>query len=182
MTATEESTPPKAPRRRRWLRWIGEITVFVAIVAAIQWWQTRDAPAGPAPDFEAVFADGSRDSLEAFRAGHPGRATAVYFWAEWCPVCKAQQGTVDSLRVDWPVLTVAMQSGTAADVAKVLAERGLAWKTAVDEDGRISARYGLRGVPALAVIDPRGQISSMAAGYTTGLGMRLRLWWAQRSG
>lgn len=135
-------------------------------------------PAGPAPDFEAPFADGSRGSLAAWRAAHPGQPVAVYFWAEWCPICKAQEGTVDALRADWPVLTVAMQSGDAAAVSRVLRERGLAWPAALDPDGRIAARYGIRAVPALVVVDARGRLRSVAVGYTTGIGMRARLWWA----
>ena len=69
--------------------------------------------------------------------------------------------------------------GDAADVAKVLAERGLAWPTVVDEDGAITARYGLAGVPALAVVGAVGQLRAVAVGYTTALGMHLRLWWAK---
>lgn len=72
-----------------------------------------------------------------------------------------------------------MQSGDAADLAKVLAERGLAWPTVVDEDGAITARYGLAGVPALAVVGADGQLRAVAVGYTAALGMHLRLWWAK---
>jgi thiol-disulfide isomerase/thioredoxin len=182
MSSTESpvpSAPQTPPRRRRWLRWLAEVGIFLLIVLAIQWWQTRDVPGGPAPDFETLFADGGRGSLAAWRAAHPGRVTALYFWAEWCPICKAQEGSVEALRGEWPVLTVAMQSGDPPAVAKVLAERALPWTTAVDTDGRIAARYGLRGVPALVVIGPDGNMRAVAVGYTTGIGMRLRLWWAQ---
>lgn len=107
---------------------------------------------------------------------------AVYFWADWCPICRAQQGSIDDLGRDWPVLTVAMQSGDGAAVSRVLRERGLNWAAAVDADGRIAAQYGLHGVPALAIIDARGALRSMAVGYTTEAGMRARLWWAQHGG
>ena len=60
----------------------------------------------------------------------------------------------------------------------MLAERGLAWPTVVDESGAIASRYGLAGVPALAVIDADGRLRTVAVGYTTALGMRARLWWA----
>lgn len=176
-TAPQSPQPP--PPRRRWTRWLAEIGVFVLVLAAVQWWQTRDVPGGPAPDFDAVFADGARGSLAAWRAAHPGQVTALYFWAEWCPICKAQEGSVEALRADWPVLTVAMQSGDPAAVSQILKQRSLAWTTAVDPDGAIAARYGLRGVPALVVIDRAGELSAVAVGYTTGWGMRLRLWWAQ---
>ena len=141
--ATDET--PKPPR---WRRWAVEIGIFVAVFFAIQAWMARDVPAGPAPDFATVAADGRALSLAEWRATHPGEAVGVYFWADWCPICTAQQGTIEGVQADYPVLTVAMQSGGAAAVKSVLAERGLDWTTAIDADGRIAQTYGLRGVPA----------------------------------
>lgn len=155
---------------------------MVLIVLAVEGWHARDVPGGPAPAFAGPMADGRSGSLADWRAAHPGKAVAVYFWADWCPICKAQEGNVEALRADGPVLTVAMQSGSAAKVAGVLRQRGLDWPTVVDADGAIAARYGLHGVPALVVIDPRGELHSTAVGYTTTAGMRLRLWWASLAG
>lgn len=175
---------PRAPlqKSRRWLQWAAEIGLVVSVLFAFQWWQARDVPEGQAPAFTAPLADGGTISLAEFGAAHPGRTVAIYFWADWCPICKAQQSGVEALRGDWPVLTVAMQSGAAAAVAKVLQERGLDWPTAVDQDGSIAARYGLHGVPAFVVVDGRGEMRSVTVGYTTMLGMRLRLWWAALPG
>jgi thiol-disulfide isomerase/thioredoxin len=171
--------PAAAAAPRRWQRRLADVAVVLVVLAAVHWWQTRDLPAGPAPDFEADFADGSRGSFAAWRARHPGQATALYFWAPWCPVCSAQQGSVDALQADWPVLTVAMQSGDPQAVARSLRERGLAWATAVDPDGRIAALYGVKGVPALVIVAADGRIRGASVGYTTEAGMRLRLWWAR---
>jgi thiol-disulfide isomerase/thioredoxin len=164
-------------RRRRWPRWAAEIGLVLLLVFAIQWWQGRDVPRGPAPAFTAPMAGGGSGSLAEWRAAHPGRTIGIYFWAEWCPICKMQEGSIDALRADWPVFTVAMQSGDAATVAKALQVRGLDWPTAIDPDGSIAARYGLHGVPALVVVDDRGEIRSVIVGYTTSPGMRLRMWW-----
>lgn len=169
---------PPSPRFKRWRRYAIEAAIFIAVLLAIQAWQARDVPAGPAPAFEAALADGSHSSFAAWRVAHAGKVTGLYFWADWCPICKAQEGSIESLRQDWPVLTVAMQSGDTPAVAKVLATRELDWQTAIDNDGRIAASYGLRGVPAFVVIAPDGSIRSVAVGYTTEVGMRLRLWWA----
>lgn len=174
--APETAEPP--PKPPRWRRWAIEIAIFVAVFFAIQAWMARDVPAGPAPDFATVAADGGALSLAEWRAAHPGQAVGVYFWAEWCPICTAQQGTIDGVQADHPVLTVAMQSGGAPAVSDVLAERGLDWTTAIDADGRIAQSYGLRGVPAFVIIDPAGGIGSVSLGYTTGWGLRARLWWA----
>jgi thiol-disulfide isomerase/thioredoxin len=164
------------------MRWAAEAGLVMVVLVALQWWQARDVPRGLAPPFLAPMADGSNGSLTEWRATHPGETVGVYFWADWCPICRAQEGSVDALRADWPVLTVAMQSGNVVAVSKVLRERGLDWPTAIDADGGIAARYGLHGVPALVIVDGRGEIRSVMVGYTTTLGMRLRLWWATLSG
>ncbi len=177
----DDTTPPppaSAPKPPRWRRWAVEMGIFVTIFVAVQAWMTRDVPAGPAPDFATVAADGGPLSLAAWRAAHPGQAVGVYFWADWCPICTAQQGTIDGVQADHPVLTVAMQSGGAAAVAKVLADRALDWSTAIDADGRIAQSYGLRGVPAFVIVDAAGEIRSVSLGYTIGWGLRARLWWA----
>lgn len=152
------------------------------MLVLIQLWQARHFPGGQAPDFTAAATDGNPISLAAVHARHAGQPLALYFWAEWCPICTLQQGSIDALGADWPLLTVAMQSGDGPAVAAVLRERGLAWHTAVDADGRIAAEYGVHGVPALIVIGADGDIRASAVGYTTGAGMRLRMWWAKVRG
>lgn len=170
--------PPAPQRRRAWLRRVADVALIGAVVLGVGLWQTRDVPAGAAPDFEARLQDGRAISFAAWRTEQQPRAVALYFWADWCPICRASEGTVEGLSRDWPVLTVAMQSGDAARVSAVLAERGLAWPTVIDADGRIAAHYGLHGVPAWIVVDRHGRIRSSTVGYTTGPGLRLRLWWA----
>lgn len=179
MSVSPAAPPPKpTPAKPRWRRWLVDIALIVLVVTGVQLWQSRNVPAGLAPDFDAVMVDGSSTRLDDWRRTHPGQAVGLYFWAEWCPVCSAQQGSVDAVRSDYPVLTVAMQSGDAAAVKRYLNEQQLDWVTAIDADGGIAAQYGLRGVPALITIAPDGQIRSVAIGYTTEIGMRLRLWWA----
>lgn len=155
--------------------------MVVLIVAAVGFWQTRAVPSGVAPGFSGPTASGGSESLDAFLRAHPGRPIALHFWAEWCPICKTVEGSVESVRQDHPVLTVALQSGAAEAVARHLAKRGLAWPTVVDNDGEIAGRYGLNGVPAFIVIDAGGRIRFAEAGYTSEVGMRMRLWWAARN-
>jgi thiol-disulfide isomerase/thioredoxin len=162
-------------------RWLLEAGLFLAVFLAIQAWQQRDVPAGPAPVTVGTLADGLSFDLSAWRARHPGRPVALHFWAEWCPICATEEGSVSSVAADWPVMTVAMQSGSADQVARHLKDKGLAWPALVDSDGHIAAAYGLKGVPAFIVIDRQGVIRSVSVGYTSELGMRLRLWWVGRS-
>lgn len=157
--------------------------LLVACVAlGINAWQTRHIPSGPSPDFrvELAGAIGAQSiSLDAWRAQHAGRAVALHFWADWCPICRAEEDSVNDVQQDWPVLTVAMRSGDASQVARVLRQRQLPWLAAVDADGSLSALYGLKAVPAFIVLDAQGRIRHASVGYTTGFGMRARLWLAQ---
>lgn len=167
----------RPPSRASLKRWLLEAALFLAVFLAIQAWQQRDVPSGPAPATVGTLADGQTFDLATWRAGHSG-PVALHFWAEWCPICAAEEGSVSAVAADWPVMTVAMQSGTAAQVAGHLQQKGLAWPALVDADGGIAAAYGLKGVPAFVVIDRAGAIRSVSTGYTSEWGMRLRLWWA----
>lgn len=169
-----------AKRRRRWLWWGVEVILVVALLAGVQVWRTRDVPDAAVVPITAVTATGGHFDLDAWRSARPRQVVALYFWADWCPVCRAMEGSITRLSADWPVMTVAMQSGDARQVADHLRARGLAWPAVVDTDGRVAAAYGLHVVPALLVIDTAGRIRFAEVGYTSEIGMRLRLWWAQR--
>ena len=173
--------PPAVNKPPRWRRWLVEIILFAAILVAFQAWQLRATPsAGAAPDFSGTRVDGSAFALNDYRAAHPGQPVLLYFWADWCPVCRTTAGSVSSIAEDWPVMTLATQSGDAAAVRRFMQEKGYQWPTLADPDGKIMQRYRLPGTPAFVVIAPDGNIRFVNVGYTTEIGLRLRLWWAGR--
>ncbi len=172
-----------ASLRQNWKSHALTLLLLVLLVTAVQSWQTRDVPSGLAPVFSAPAADLRNASglvdFDAWRQFHPGQAVALHFWADWCPICRAEEHNISRVQRDWPLLGVAMQSGDAARVQAVLQKRGLDWLTAIDADGQIARRYGLSSVPAFVVVDAQGRIRFAEVGYTSELGMRLRLWWVQ---
>jgi peroxiredoxin len=146
-----------------------------AVLVGVHLWSTRAAIDGPVPAFAAELLDGRRVGLEDYR----GRPLLVHFWATWCPVCRLEEGTIDALARDHQVLTVAMQSGNAAEIAAYLDAQGLGFAVHVDEHGEMAAQWGVTGLPTSFVIDGRGRVRHVTAGFTTGLGLRLRLWLAR---
>ncbi|MCY1366971.1 periplasmic protein thiol:disulfide oxidoreductase, DsbE subfamily [compost metagenome] len=169
--------------RQQWKSHLGTLLLVLAVVFGVQAWQTRHVPSGTAPElaFTVLHPDGSRSSttLADWRATHPGQPVALHVWAEWCPICRTEEHSVTRLARDWPVLTVAMQSGPPDAVARVLAKRQLPWATALDTRGEIARALGFRAVPAFVVVDDRGRLRGASVGYTSEIGMRLRLWWAR---
>jgi thiol-disulfide isomerase/thioredoxin len=176
---------------RGWKRHLGTAALMFAVVLAVQAWQTRDVAGGPLPaaaldaplpllDAQGAVRESSlRAELATLQRAHPGQNVGLYVWAEWCPICKTIQGTVDGLSADHPVITVAMQSGPPDKVARYLGARGLAWPTLVDPRSQLSRALGFGSVPAFAVITPQGELRWPTVGLTSGWGMRLRLWLAR---
>lgn len=178
---SDNAAPANAEQpSRRWRRRAAEALLFIAIVIGVQLWQARDAPGGPAPHFAGHLVDGQPFDLATWRAAHAGRPVLLYFWAEWCPICRTTAGNVGNVSADWPVITIAIQSGSAEQVARVMAEKGYRWPTLPDPAAEVLRRYGLGGVPSFIVINPAGDIRFVAVGYTSEIGLRLRLWWAGR--
>lgn len=167
--------------RKNWKSYLAQLALLAAVLLAVQAWQTRNVPTGLVPDLaiSVLQPDGttSRTTLNQWRQAHPGQVVALHFWAEWCPICRAEEGSVTALSQDWPVLTVAMQSGPAAKVRQVLQQRQLPWHTAVDTQGELTRAFGFKSVPAFVVLDEQGQLRTATGGYTTELGMRVRMWW-----
>jgi thiol-disulfide isomerase/thioredoxin len=158
-----------------WRKWLLEAMILIAIVGAVTVWQNRGLPEGMAPPLAGVRTDGS-----VVKVGAGETAQLVVFWATWCPVCRAEEGNIESVAEDWPVISVAMQSGDREEVAKYLAAKGLKVPAIEDDDGDISIAWRVKGVPAHFILDPAGNIRFRVVGYATTLGLRLRLWWAQQ--
>ena len=162
----------KQSRKKRYLIWGAELLVFVLVYVGVRAWLQRDMVEGPAPVIQAVTVDGQAVSLEDYR----GKPLLIHFWASWCGICGLEQGTISKLQDDWQVLTVAMQSGNAADIKKHMQKESLEWTVIADPQGEIAKLYGVRGVPANFILDADGNVRFRESGFTTGAGLRARLW------
>jgi len=149
--------------------------IVIAVLIAVHWYQSRSLVDGPAPALAARVA-GSGEWIDLATPASGPRL--VHFWATWCPICKLEEPSIAALSRDFEVITVAMQSGTASEIAAYLDEHRLDLRTVPDPSGRIAEQWGVRAVPASFVIDTQGQIRHRAVGYTTGIGLRIRLWLA----
>lgn len=159
-------------KKRSWRRIAIELAVILAVVLAFRAWQTRDAVQGMAPSLRGESAQGGELVLTK------GEPTLVHFWATWCGVCRAEQGTIDDLAEDYRVITVASQSGSAEDIKRYFEREGVDFPTIVDPSGQIAKRWGVNAFPTTFVLDAEGKIRNVEVGYTTSLGLRARLWLA----
>ena len=173
--------PPQSPvspsHRNRWRRRLWQVALVLVVFWAVQAVMTRDAVKGPAPPLAGWSVQGPYVRLQEVLETAGGDPVMVHFWATWCPICRAEMSTIAAVARDHAVITVAMQSDPAA-VTHYLNENGLNFVTLVDDGGALARRYGVRGVPATFIIAADGEIDAVDVGFSTELGLRVRLWLA----
>jgi len=160
---------------KKWRGYALNVLVIVTLMVGIRAWQQRDMASCTAPALHGVTLAGQPYALST----HPGKPVLVYFWATWCPICRAEQDSISAIAKNHAnVVTVAMQSGGTDEVSRHMHEQGLDFPVVNDPDGRLSSAWGVHAVPASFIISPDGRIRFVEVGYTTGIGLRLRLWLA----
>jgi len=162
------------PAWRVWAERGAWIALAAAIFFGVRVYQQRTLIEGPAPALQAALLDGTVFDLAAVR----DRPVLVYFWATWCPVCRLEQGSIESLAEDHRVIAMAMQSGDSNEVANYMRKHGLRVPVINDPIGAYAAEWGVRATPTSFIVDRTGQIRFREVGYTTEIGLRMRLWWA----
>jgi len=161
--------------RQRWFRLALQVISLLLILLALRAWMQRGMVAGPVPELQGSLLNNESYSLLA----DSRRPLLVHFWASWCPVCKLEQESIQAISEDYPVITIAMHSGEANEIAEYMRQQGLQFAVINDPHGRLSQRFGVRAVPSSFIVADNNTIVFRETGYTTGIGLRLRLWLAQ---
>lgn len=148
--------------------------VFAALfIFAGQFLVNRDLVSGAPP----LIAQSTLTGENAMQGLAKGPAL-LYFWAEWCGICRSMQSSVSQVLQDYPVLTVAVRSGDDARLETHLRDRQLHWPVVNDNQGSIGQAYGVKAVPALFFTNATGDIVFTTVGFTSEWGIRIRLWLA----
>ena len=160
--------------KKRWVKITLEVLFFILLYLALRAYMQRDTISGPAPLVQAMTIQQQNFDL----ATSQPKPILVHFWATWCGICKLEQDSIQALSQDYNVITIAMQSGSDQEVQAYLDEHQLSFKVINDVEGDYVSAYGVRGVPASFIVNSENKITSSEVGYTTGWGLRFRMWLA----
>ncbi|MDM5136388.1 protein disulfide oxidoreductase [Aeromonas salmonicida] len=170
-----EAKPSLPHRLRRWGKEALWLLLFgVVISTALDFWRSPALPEGsPLPTL--TLQDGTTADLQAMSRERP---LLVYYWASWCAVCRFTTPTVEQLWQDGEnVLTVALRSGNTQQLSKGMGKKGLTFPTHNDERGDLAARWQVGVTPSFLIVKD-GKVVSTTTGWSSGLGLKLRLAWA----
>lgn len=155
------------------VRFFVQVLVVAIIYFSVRYWRSLDNIQGAAPIIHATTLSGENFDLREFS----GQPVLVHFWATWCPVCEMENSNIASLAKDYPLISLASWSEGNTEVKAYLKKEKIDMPVIVDSDGEWAKLYGVKAVPTSFVIDGDGIIRFIETGYTTEVGLRLRLWW-----
>jgi len=157
-TPPPAAQPGPAPgawgRVRAWLRRYENIIWIAAMIALLAWrwpvikgyyYKLADVPA---PSTAIAWRTSLDEALAEARRDR--KRVVVDFSADWCPPCIAMKHDV------WPDARVT--AAVASGYVPVLID--------TDRDGATTARYGVRGIPTVLILDDTGGVIRSGAPLT----------------
>lgn len=176
-------TPNSKNSTFRTVIWIVALAIFAAATAWINYQVKVNVQGGghrrgsvytmgnvkvgePAPDFSVLDLSNRMVSLSNYR-GHT--VVLLDFWATWCPPCRMEMVDLQTLQdkfKDRNFEILSLNQGEAADVVKqFITMKKYGFHVLLDSDGQVAAKYGVRAIPDLVLVDKDGTIQWLQVGY-----------------
>ncbi|MDA3808246.1 MAG: redoxin domain-containing protein [Thiomicrorhabdus sp.] len=186
MTSKQTDTPEKksevSPKtqsfwKKNWVKNTLTGLFFVGVFLLLRPYMQGDVVEGQAPIMQVQSITGKAIDLQALN--QQGKPVLIHIWATWCPICDISKGGIESVAKDYAVINIASMSADDDQLLTFAQENEMNPDIIVNDlEGKWQKAFGAKAVPADFVIAPNGEIAFVEVGFTTSMGLRLRLWWA----
>lgn len=153
-----------------WRKLLLEVLIIAIVFFGVRYYQHQDILKGTALPIEGILLD----KTQLDWAKYQGQPLLIHFWATWCSICKFEESSIQSISKDYNVITIAAWSD---DTLAYMQKQNLNFPVLEDVNGVWADKYGVKAVPTSFIINQKGEISFTESGYSSELGLRLRLWW-----
>jgi peroxiredoxin len=122
---------------------------------------------GSAPDFSLQDLSGHATSLASYRGK---KVVLLDFWATWCPPCRMSMPGLQKLEEDFKgrgLEILSLNQGEAGDeVRHFIDHKKYSFHVVLDQDQAVAAKYGVKGIPTMVLIDKKGVVQRISVGYS----------------
>jgi len=157
------------------LRFLREVAIFAFVLwvgsTAISWWRAPKLDSTALPQLSGKRIDGTPIESGQYR----GKPLLIEFWGTWCPVCRQQAPNIARVARKYPVLTIAVNSGSDAHIQDYMKQEGVRYPVLNDPYGQLAARFKIKVYPTIFIYDSTGKLTFTEVGYTTTAGMLARM-------
>ena len=161
-----------------WAKEIATTALLIFILAnAISLFRSPELDDKNLPDITTILTNHELFSTADFK----NKPLLIHFWATWCPTCKLEASNIQSLSKNFNVLTIAVNSGSNEKINAYLKEHDLNFKVINDEQGHLAREFSVQAYPTSFIYNKDNTLSFTEVGYTSTLGLKLRMWWASLS-
>lgn len=159
--------------------WIKEIVITIIILGVIMniisFLKRPDLNSNLLPQFTYITID----EKEIHSKTYKNKPLLIHFWATWCPACKLESSNIEKFSKYYEVITIAVNSGSDDELKIYMKENDLNFIVVNDMDAIISNKFSISSFPTSFIYDKGGIVKFVEVGYTSTLGLMLRMWLAK---
>jgi len=157
------------------MRILREVIVFAVIIfivsTALNYYRAPKLDSNTLPQIQAALIDGTSFDTVTLR----GKPLLINFWGTWCPVCTQEADNIAALSRRYTVLTIAVNSGSNADITQWLEKKEVNYPVLNDAGGRWASRFKVSIYPTTFIYDSQGKLKFTETGYSTTAGLLARM-------
>ncbi|NRA66017.1 MAG: redoxin family protein [Pseudobacteriovorax sp.] len=173
--AENSNNQEKPSKRSKAILWLRDGLILLCILAAVEVWQGWNHPREPLDsDLQTKVYPTLQEQTAALWT--PDKPALVYAFAPWCSVCQNDASVINPFLGDerLHVVSLALSWDATKDLIDFQKDTGLASPILLGSDDEVQA-LGLTAFPSYYLIDKNGAIVHSWSGFTTRVGLWLRI-------
>lgn len=123
--------------------------------------------------YQYQLRDIENNAIEFFE--YENEPLIVHFWGTWCPTCRFESSTIESLSNKHNVISIAVTSGTDEEISKYMSDNNLDYPVINDNKGALAQKFDIEIYPTTFIYNSKGELAFSEVGYITSVGLEARL-------
>jgi len=159
-------------------RWSIEIIILLAIIYAVSLFQTKDHvnKGKIIQDFTLFDLKSQKHEIKT-----NNKKKLLYFWAPWCSICKINFSNIDNIyrkyqnqSQKFQIVSIALSYQTQNELENFSQRKKITIPILLGNN-EISSLFNITAFPTIYYLDENNKVVNSLSGYTTEIGMWLRL-------